>query len=46
VSLWPFIAGAYAIGLIVPIGFAVQAGLRLGAARRRLAALDAGRSIR
>ncbi len=45
-TLWPFIAGAYAIGLIVPIGFAVQASLRLGAARRRLAALDGARGSR
>ena len=45
-TLWPFIAGAYAVGLILPIGFAVQAALRLGTARRRLAALEAGRPPR
>jgi HAMP domain-containing protein len=36
----PFIAAAYAIGVLVPVGFAIQAALRLAAARRRLAAID------
>ena len=45
-NLVPFIAGAYAIGVMVPIGLAIQAALRLGAARRRLAALEPGRRAR
>jgi hypothetical protein len=36
----PFIAGSYALGILVPVGFALSAYLRLGAARRRLAAID------
>ena len=36
----PFIAGSYALGILVPTGFALSAWLRLGAARRRLAAID------
>jgi hypothetical protein len=36
----PFIAGSYALGILVPAGFALAAFLRLGAARRRLAAID------
>jgi hypothetical protein len=36
----PFIAGSYALGILIPVGFALSAYLRLGAARRRLAAID------
>ncbi len=36
----PFVAGAYALGILVPAGFALSAYLRLGAARRRLDAID------
>ncbi len=36
----PFIAGSYALGILVPAGFALAAFLRLAAARRRLAAID------
>jgi hypothetical protein len=36
----PFIAGAYAIGILLPIAFAIDAALRVRAARRRLAAID------
>ena len=36
----PFIAVAYALGVLVPIGFAIDAFRRMSAARRRLAAID------
>ncbi len=36
----PFIAASYALGVLIPAGFALSAFLRLGAARRRLAAID------
>ncbi|MGA3402361.1 MAG: hypothetical protein ABSC95_24390 [Acetobacteraceae bacterium] len=36
----PFIAGSYALGILIPAGFALAAFLRLGTARRRLAAID------
>jgi hypothetical protein len=36
----PFIAGSYALGILVPAGFALSAYLRVGVARRRLAAID------
>jgi cytochrome c biogenesis protein CcdA len=36
----PFIAASYALGVAVPVGFAIAAFFRLGAARRRLAAID------
>jgi hypothetical protein len=36
----PFIAGSYALGVLVPAGFALAAFLRMGTARRRLAAID------
>ena len=36
----PFIAAAYALGIGVPLGFAVDAWTRLRQARRRLAAID------
>jgi hypothetical protein len=36
----PFIVGAYALGILVPVGFAWAAFMRLGIARRRLAAID------
>ncbi len=45
-NLLPFIAGAYAIGLVLPIGLAIQAALRLRAARRRLVAIEPGRAAR
>ncbi len=35
-----FIAASYALGILVPAGFAVAAARRLSAARRRLAAID------
>ncbi len=36
----PFIAACYALGVGVPVAYAVNAWLRLGSARRRLSALD------
>ena len=36
----PYIAACFGLGLAVPLTYAVNAWLRLGAARRRLAALD------
>ncbi len=36
----PFIAACYALGVGVPVFFAVNAWLRLSKARNRLAALD------
>ncbi|HEY3846015.1 MAG TPA: hypothetical protein VGL95_02745 [Acetobacteraceae bacterium] len=36
----PFVAGSYALGILIPAGFALAAFVRLGAARRRLAAID------
>jgi hypothetical protein len=36
----PFVAASYALGILVPSGFALSAWLRLGRARRRLAAVD------
>jgi hypothetical protein len=36
----PFIAGSYALAVIVPAWLAVSAWARLGRARKRLAALD------
>ena len=36
----PFIAASYALGVVIPVGFAVAAIVRAGAARRRLAAID------
>lgn len=36
----PYIIPAYALGILIPAGFAVAAWVRLRAARRRLAALD------
>lgn len=36
----PFIAASYAIGVLIPAGFALAAFLRMGAARRKLAAID------
>jgi hypothetical protein len=37
---WPFIAGAYALGVLIPAWFGLAAWLRLGEATRRLAAID------
>jgi hypothetical protein len=36
----PFVAAAYALGLIVPLIFGVAAFARMIGARRRLAAID------
>lgn len=36
----PFVAASYALGVLLPSAFAVSAWLRLGRARRRLAAID------
>jgi heme exporter protein D len=36
----PFIAAAYGLGLAFPAWLAIDAALRLGRARRRLAAVD------
>ncbi|HTW68545.1 MAG TPA: hypothetical protein VME47_01545 [Acetobacteraceae bacterium] len=39
-DLLPYIAASYALGILIPGVFAVTAFLRVGAARRRLAAID------
>ncbi|HUN41307.1 MAG TPA: hypothetical protein VMU81_13535 [Acetobacteraceae bacterium] len=39
-ELWPYIAASYALGILIPGVFAVSAFVRVGAARRRLAAID------
>ncbi|MBN8871331.1 MAG: hypothetical protein J0H67_00705 [Rhodospirillales bacterium] len=36
----PFIVASYALGVAIPIGFGLAAFLRMGRARRRLAAID------
>ncbi|HUB16709.1 MAG TPA: hypothetical protein VMB34_32545 [Acetobacteraceae bacterium] len=36
----PFIAASYMLGVLIPGGFAIAAFLRVGTARRRLAAID------
>lgn len=36
----PFIAAAYALGVLVPVGYAIAAWQRAAAARRKLAAID------
>ena len=36
----PFIAASYALGVAIPVGFALAAWTRMAAARRRLAAID------
>jgi len=36
----PFIAASYGLGVLIPIGFALAAVLRMRSARRRLAAID------
>ena len=36
----PFIAASYVLGVLVPLIFGVAAFTRMGAARRRLAAID------
>jgi hypothetical protein len=36
----PFVAGAYALGVVVPLIFGVAAFTRMLGARRRLAAID------
>jgi len=40
----PFVVGAYALGILVPAVFAWAAFMRLGIARRRLAAIDPRRA--
>jgi hypothetical protein len=37
---WPFIAAAYALGVLIPLVFGISAFTRMGAARRRLALID------
>ena len=39
----PFIAGAYTIGIAVPLAYALAATMRAARARRRLAAAEAVR---
>jgi hypothetical protein len=36
----PYVAASYALGVLIPAGFALAAFLRVGAARRRLATID------
>jgi hypothetical protein len=36
----PFIAVAYALGILVPVAYAVAAYARMGAAKRKLAVID------
>ncbi len=36
----PFIAVAYALGILVPVGYAIAAYVRMGSARRKLTAID------
>ena len=36
----PFIAAAYALGVLLPVGYALAAWQRSVAARRKLAAID------
>lgn len=36
----PFVAASYALGVLVPVVFAILAFTRMGAARRKLAAID------
>jgi hypothetical protein len=40
----PFIAAAYALGILIPVAFAVDAFRRMGAAKRRLDAIDPRRN--
>ncbi len=40
----PFILASYALGVLIPGTFMVAAFLRMGTAKRRLAALDPRRS--
>lgn len=35
-----FIAASYALGVVVPAGFGIAAFVRMGTARRKLAAID------
>jgi hypothetical protein len=41
-----FIAAAYAIGILLPGGFAISAWTRMASAKRRLAAIDTRRQRR
>lgn len=36
----PYIAVSYALGIVIPAGYALSAFLRAGRAQRRLAAID------
>ena len=40
----PYIAASYGLALVLGVGFAVDAWLRVGRARRRLDAIDPRRS--
>jgi hypothetical protein len=40
----PFIVAAYALGVLIPAALAIDVYLRLGSARRRLAAIDPRRN--
>jgi len=42
----PFVAAAYALAVAVPAWLAIDAWLRLGRARKRLAALDPRARVR
>lgn len=36
----PFVAAAYALGILIPVGYAVAAFQRVAVARRKLASID------
>jgi hypothetical protein len=36
----PFVAASYALGVLVPLVFGIAAFVRMGAVRRKLAAID------
>lgn len=40
---WPFIATAYALATLLPVGLGIGVSLRLARARARLAVLDSER---
>jgi hypothetical protein len=42
----PYIAASYALGVLVPAGYALAAFLRMRTAKRRLAAIDPRRRAR
>lgn len=39
-SYLPYIAASYTLGVVIPLAFSLSAVLRVGRARRRLAAID------